>query len=55
MDLGGDRQVGYANSVLVHVTNTVRVHVPKALIPNNAEGLTSQLVDFPNDISIRFV
>jgi hypothetical protein len=49
INLGGDRQVGYANSVLVHVTNTVRMHVPEALLPNSTEGLTSQVVDLPSE------
>jgi hypothetical protein len=31
IDLSGDRQAVYAKSVLVHVTNTVRLHVPEAL------------------------
>jgi hypothetical protein len=34
IDLGGDRQVGYPNSVLVHATNTARMHVPEPLVPN---------------------
>jgi hypothetical protein len=53
MDLGGYRQVGYTNSVLVHVTNTARMHVPEALMPNDAEGLTSQVVGLPSEIFIR--
>jgi hypothetical protein len=55
IDLGGDRQVGYANRVLAHVTNTARMDRPEALIPNDAEGLTSQVVDFPSDIFLREV
>jgi hypothetical protein len=55
IDLGGDRQVGYANSVLVHATNTARMHVTETLMPNNAEGLTSQVADLPSDIFIIFV
>jgi hypothetical protein len=55
IDLGGDRQVGYANSVLVHVTNTARMHVSEALMPNDAEGRTSQVVDLPSDIFLRVV
>jgi hypothetical protein len=48
-DLGGDRQVGYTNSVLVHVTNTARMDVPEALMPNG-EGLTGQGDDLPSNI-----
>jgi hypothetical protein len=43
IDLGGDRQVGYPSSVLMHVTSTARMHVSEALVPNDAKGLTSQV------------
>jgi hypothetical protein len=49
IDLGGNRQVGYAN-VRVHVTATVRVHVSETLVPNDAKGLTGQVVDLPSDV-----
>jgi hypothetical protein len=55
IDLGGDRQLGYINSVLVHVTNAARMHMLEALMPNDAEGLTSQVVDVPSDIFLRVV
>ena len=29
LDLGDDRQVGYPSSVLVHVTDTARIHVSR--------------------------
>jgi ABC-type molybdate transport system ATPase subunit len=53
INLSCDKQVGYANSVLVHVTNTARMHVPEALIPNYVEGLTNQVADLPTFIFIR--
>jgi hypothetical protein len=49
IDLGGDRQIGSANSVLVHVTNTARMHVPEALMPHESSGL------LPSDIFVRVV
>jgi hypothetical protein len=52
---GCDGQAGYANSKLVHATKTTRMHVPEALMPNDAEGLASQVVDLPSDIFIRIV
>jgi hypothetical protein len=55
IDLGGDRQLWYSNSVLVHVTYTARMHVSKALVPNDAKGLASQVVDLPSDVLIRVV
>jgi hypothetical protein len=55
IDLGGVSQVGYANGVLVHVNNTARMRVPEALMPYNAEGLTSQVVYLPSDIFIQVV
>jgi hypothetical protein len=57
IDLGGDRQVGYSNSVLVNVIDTARMHVSEALVPNDAEaeGLTGQVVDLPSAIFIQVV
>ncbi len=55
IDLGGNRQVGYPNGVLVHVTNTARIHVSKALVPNEAKGLASQVADLPSDVFIWVV
>jgi hypothetical protein len=52
IDLGGNRQVGYAN-VRVHVTATVRVHVSETLVPNDAKGLTGQVVDLRSRIDSR--
>jgi hypothetical protein len=52
IDLGGNRQVGYPNGVLVHVTNTARMDVSKALVPNDAKGLAGQVVDLPSDVFI---
>jgi hypothetical protein len=31
------------------------MHVPEALMPNDAEGLTSQVVDLLSDIFLRVV
>jgi hypothetical protein len=55
IDIGGDRQVEYANSVLVHVANRERIDVPEALMPHNTEGLTSQVFYLPSDIFIRVI
>jgi hypothetical protein len=45
IDLGGDRQVGYPNGFLVHVTDTARMHVREAFVPNDAKGLIVQEVE----------
>jgi hypothetical protein len=45
--LSGIRHAGYPNSVLLHVSET--------LVPNDAKGLTGQVVDLPSDIFIRVV
>jgi hypothetical protein len=50
IDLGGDRKVGYPNSELLHVTDTVRMHVSE--VPNGLKGLTGRVVDLPSDIFI---
>jgi hypothetical protein len=55
INLGGDRQTRYPNSVLVHVTNTTRMHMPEALMPKDAKCLSSQVVDLQRDIFIRVV
>jgi hypothetical protein len=55
IDLGCDRQVGYSHRVLVRVTDTARVHVSEALVPNDAKGLTSRVVDLLSDIIIWVV
>jgi hypothetical protein len=53
--LGGDRQVGYPNIVLVHDTDAARTHVSETLMPNDAKGLTGQVVNLPSDIFIWVV
>jgi hypothetical protein len=54
INLGGGRQVWYyPNIILVHVTYTASMHVSKALVPNDAKGLTSQGVDLPSDAFTR--
>jgi hypothetical protein len=39
----------------MHISDTARMHVSEALVPNDAKGLTGQVVDLPCDISIRLV
>jgi hypothetical protein len=36
-------------------TNTARMHVPEAQMPNDGGGLMSQVVDLPSDTFIRVV
>jgi hypothetical protein len=47
IDLGGDRQLWYSKSVLVHVTNTARMHVSKrwCRMMRRPKALASQVVD----------
>jgi hypothetical protein len=40
IDLGGDGQVWYPNSVIVHSTNTARRRVSEALVPHDAKVLS---------------
>ena len=44
IDLGGYRQFDYPNSVLVHATDAVNMHAAEILAPNDAKGLTGQVV-----------
>jgi hypothetical protein len=45
----------YPNSVLAHVTDTAIVHVSEPLVPNDAKGLTGQVVDLLSYIFIWVV
>jgi hypothetical protein len=40
VDCGGDKQVGY-----LHVTDTARIQVSEALVPNDAKSLMGQAAD----------
>jgi hypothetical protein len=55
IEQGGDRLFGYSNSALVHATDTLRIHVSETLVPNDAKGITGQVVDLLSDIFIRVV
>jgi hypothetical protein len=49
IDVDGDRQAGYTypKSVLVNITDTVRMLVSETFVPNDAKGLAGQVVDLP--------
>jgi hypothetical protein len=41
------------NSVLVHVTDTVRMHVSETMVPNDSKGLTDQVISLSGSCTME--